>query len=282
MFDCMKHSDDQRLPLSVLLPVYHGDKAEWLRQSLLSIENQTLKASEIIVVQDGPVSAELSDELIYWQDLIPELKVVELPENQGIPAALNAGIQACSQPWIARMDADDIAEPYRFELQWRYLQSHPDVVILGSWIDEYNETITMRSATRKVPENHRNILRFARWRSPFNHQTVIYLREAVCAVGGYPPEKVMGEDYVLWTRLLHSGYTAANIQRALVKVRAGKGLIARRKGLKYLLLEYKSMSMIYRMGFFTWYQYGIQLIVRTIVRLMPARGVQKVYSWLRK
>ncbi|MFN3952245.1 MAG: glycosyltransferase [Thermaurantimonas sp.] len=278
----MNHSDDQRLQLSVLLPVYQGDKAEWLHQSLLSIENQTWKASEIIVVQDGPVSAELSDELIYWKKRIPELKVVELKENQGIPAALNAGIQACSQPWIARMDADDIAMPNRFEIQWSYLRSHPDVVILGSWIDEYDETMSMRYATRKVPEHHRNILKFAHWRSPFNHQTVIYRREAVCAVGGYPPEKVMGEDYVLWTRLLHSGYISANIQCALVNVRAGKGLIARRKGLKYLLLEYKSMRMIYQMGFFTWYQYGMQLIIRTIVRLMPTRGVQKVYSWLRK
>lgn len=279
---CMNLSDDHRLPLSVLLPIYHGDKPEWLHQALKSIENQTLKSSEIILVQDGPVSNELYNEVIYWKKRIPDLKVVELKENQGIPAALNAGIQACSQPWIARMDADDIADPLRFELQWNYLKSHPDIVILGSWIDEYDEAMTKKLSTRTVPELHQDIMRFAHWRSPFNHQTVIYLREAVLSVQGYPLEKVMGEDYVLWTRLLYRGFKAANIPQPLVKVRAGKSLLYRRKGWKYLKLEYKSMHMIYRMGFFTWHQYALQLLIRTLVRLLPTSGVRSVYKLLRR
>lgn len=274
--------NQNRIPLSVLLPIYHGDKAEWLRQSLSSIENQTIKATEIVIVQDGPVSADLLNELNQWKEGIPDLKVVELKENQGIPAALNAGVRACTQPWIARMDADDIADPFRFEIQWNYLQSHPDVVIVGSWIDEYDETMITRLATRKVPENHADIKRFAHWRCPFNHQTVIYHRQAVLSVDGYPLEKVMGEDYVLWTRLLHKGYKAANIPRSLVNVRAGKGLINRRKGWKYLQLEYKSMRMMYRMGFYSWYQYVLQLVIRTVVRLLPARGVGRVYKLLRR
>lgn len=278
----MNLSFEQRLPLSVLLPIYHGDKAAWLRESLLSIQTQTVKASEIIVVQDGPIPAELEKELHDWQQRLPELKVVKLPENQGIPAALNAGIQAASQPWIARMDADDIAEPNRFEIQWQYLQKHLEVAIIGSWIDEYDENMKQKLASRELPTAHQDIYRFAHWRCPFNHQTVIYRREAVLSVGGYPLEKVMGEDYVLWARLLHAGYKAANIPQPLVRVRAGTSLIHRRRGWRYLNLEYKSMYMIYQMGFYKWYHYAIQLFIRTMVRLMPVGMVAGVYKLLRK
>ncbi|GCD77077.1 putative glycosyltransferase [Thermaurantimonas aggregans] len=278
----MNPFSEHRLPITVLLPIYHGDKALWLRESLKSIEAQTAKASEIIIVQDGPISGELEEELHRWQKHLPEIKIVKLPENRGIPAALNAGVQAASQPWIARMDADDIAEPYRFEIQWQFLQRHPEVAIIGSWIDEYDEGMKYKLASRELPTSHADIFRFAHWRCPFNHQTVLYRRDAVLSVGGYPLEKVMGEDYVLWTRLLHAGYLAANIPKALVRVRAGTSLIYRRRGRKYLKLEYKSMYMIYQMGFYKWYHYVIQLLIRTTVRLMPVSLVESVYKLLRK
>lgn len=279
---CMNPSSETRLPLSVLLPIYHGDKAEWLRESLQSIANQTRRASEIIIVQDGPVSDDLLNELNNWKERLPEINIVTLEENKGIPAALNAGILAATQPWIARMDADDIAESVRFEIQWNYLLSNTDVTIIGSWIDEYDETMTSKKASRRLPISHEEIFAFAHWRCPFNHQTVIYRKEAVRSVGGYPLEKVMGEDYVLWTKLLHAGCRAANIPQPLVKVRAGRSLIHRRRGWRYLRLEYKSMYMIYKLGFFQWYHYIIQLIIRTLVRLSPAVLVTGIYVLLRK
>ncbi|MFN4300031.1 MAG: glycosyltransferase [Thermaurantimonas sp.] len=278
----MNPSSEKRLPLSVLLPIYQGDKAHWLRESLKSVEAQTAKASEIIIVQDGPIPSELEEELQKWQKHLPELKVVKLPENKGIPVALNAGVQAASQPWIARMDADDIAELYRFEMQWQYLQAHPEVAIIGSWIDEYDEDMKQKLASRELPTSHKDIYRFAHWRCPFNHQTVMYRRDAVLSVDGYPLEKVMGEDYVLWARLLHAGFKAANIPKPLVRVRAGTSLIHRRRGWVYLKLEYKSMYMIYQMGFYKWYHYAIQLLIRTTVRLMPVGIVAGIYKFLRK
>ncbi|RCX05637.1 glycosyl transferase family 2 [Schleiferia thermophila] len=278
----MKTYFDQYLPISVLIPVYYGDRADWFDQAMRSLTQQTQRASELIVVQDGPISSELNDRIRFWLKLHHNGKLVTLPENQGIPAALNAGIQAATQPWIARMDADDISDLQRFEIQWDFLVKNPDVVIVGSWIDEYDESMTTFLSSRRPPVSHSEIYKFAHWRCPFNHQTVIYRRDAVLSVGGYPLTKVMGEDYVLWTRLLHAGYRTANIPRPLVKVRAGRALIHRRRGWHYLRLEYKSMSMIYRMGFFTWWQYLLQLCIRTAVRLSPTPVVRRIYSRLRK
>lgn len=277
----MNRSFEQYLPVSVLIPVYFGDRAEWFDQAMRSITHQTLRARELVIVQDGPVCPELQKRMRFWLSLYPSGKLVTLPENQGISAALNAGIQASTQPWIARMDADDIAESRRLEIQWNFLLKNPDVVIVGSWIDEYDETMTTLLASRRPPITHKKIYQFAKWRCPFNHQTVIYRRDAVLHVGGYPQRKVMGEDYVLWTRLLHAGYRTANIPKTLVKVRAGQSLIHRRRGWHYLKLEYHSMTMIYRIGFFSWWQYLLQLTIRTAVRLSPAYLVRNIYAHLR-
>lgn len=104
---------------SLLLPVYAGDKARYFAEAFTSaVALQTLKPDEVILVQDGPISVELDDAL---EDAIENAPVpvsrVLLERNLGLANALTVGLTHCTHDIVARMDADDIAMPNRFEVQ---------------------------------------------------------------------------------------------------------------------------------------------------------------------
>ena len=104
------------VPFSVLLPVYRGDRAERFRAAFASTAlQQTLPPDEVVIVRDGPVGPELAAALDEVRATAsPRVVVVELDENVGLAAALSAGLAACGNDVVARMDADDESMPTRF------------------------------------------------------------------------------------------------------------------------------------------------------------------------
>jgi glycosyltransferase involved in cell wall biosynthesis len=269
--------------ISVVMPVYHEDVAEHFDLALESLSSQTLRANEILVVKDGPLTDALDDVLQRWIERDSSMKVVELKTNQGLSAALNAGIDAANYDWIARMDADDICRAQRFDKQWSLIQDDPELAILGSWIMEYDEDMNEEVGLRKLPEMHNEILRFAKWRCPFNHMTVMYKTSVIRELGKYKNYGAVGDDYELWARFLVNGHKSANLQEVLVDPRTGKDFFGnRRRGLKYLRNEIKEISDLKELGLINSYQWFVHTIVKTFVRLSPTWMVKWVYKGLRK
>ena len=132
-----------RLDFSVLLSVYWKENPDWLRLSLKSIwEDQSLKPAEIVLVKDGPLTDRLEAVISQFKQSAP-LKIVPLSQNQGLGRALNEGLKFCSFDLVARMDTDDISKPDRFEKQIRFISQHPDISVVGSWVDELIDTPIM-------------------------------------------------------------------------------------------------------------------------------------------
>lgn len=272
-----------RAPISVVLPFYHGDVAAYLHEALLSLEQQTLRASEVLLVQDGEVGEELEEVVKQWMVRMPELRRVVRAENGGLSAALNTGIEEAQLEWLARMDADDICLPDRFEKQWEVIESQPDLAILGSWIEEFDETMETSIAIRKLPADHEAILAYARWRCPFNHMTVMYRKSVLKTIGTYKNYGAVGDDYELWARFLVDGYRSANLQEVLVKARTGEGFFGqRRRGWKYLRHEIREINDLYRMGLLKPWHYLFHFTVKAIVRLSPPVLVRFFYQLIRK
>lgn len=272
-----------RAPISVVLPFYHGDVAAFLHEALLSLEQQTLRVSEVLLVQDGEISEELEEVVKQWMVRMPELRRVVRAENGGLSAALNTGIEEAQLEWLARMDADDICLPDRFEKQWEVIESQPDLAILGSWIEEFDETMKSSIAIRKLPADHEAILAYARWRCPFNHMTVMYRKSVLKTIGTYKNYGAVGDDYELWARFLVGGYRSANLQEVLVKARTGEGFFGqRRRGWKYLRHEIREINDLYRMGLLKPWHYLFHFTVKAIVRLSPPVLVRFFYQLIRK
>ena len=89
---------------SVLMSVYSREKAEYLKQAVSSMLEQTILPKEFVLVCDGPLGPKLTSVVEEYEKNSPELfKIVRLPENRGLSSALNEGLKACTCDWIARM-----------------------------------------------------------------------------------------------------------------------------------------------------------------------------------
>ena len=117
-------------PFSVLISVYCREKATHLNDALLSIWEQTLTPTEVVLVKDGPLTDELEQVINDFKNRYNAIRIVALPQNVGLGAALNEGLKHCSYELVARMDSDDICKPIRFEKQVQYLMQHPQIDII--------------------------------------------------------------------------------------------------------------------------------------------------------
>lgn len=270
-------------PFSVIMPFYKGDQSEHLHDALQSLYDQSLQPSELVLIQDGPVPESHQKLVEAWIEKWPVLKWKVLKQNQGLSAALNAGIEVASHEWLARMDADDICRKDRFEKQMALIESDPNLVILGSWIEEYDEKMEKPMAIRRLPETDAEIQSYAKWRCPFNHMTVMYRKSILLELGAYKNFGAVGDDYELWARFLVNGHKAANIQENLVFARAGNTMFKkRRRGMKYLRNEIKEINALYSLGLLKPWHYLFHVTVKAIVRLSPSWLVRLFYKGIRK
>ncbi|MFT4232373.1 MAG: glycosyltransferase [Leucobacter sp.] len=259
---------------SLLLPVYAGDDAGFLGIAFeSSVDRQTLRPAEAVIVQDGPVPGALSAELerIESESPIP-VRIVRLPENRGLAEALNRGLEACACPIVARMDADDVSKPERFARQWELLQRGYDLV--GTGMEEFESDPDAPSGTRIPPVGAQRIRDHARTHNPFNHPTMMYRVAALDRVGRYEPFGKM-EDYWLGVRLIDSGARVENIAEPLLGYRVGAGAFGRRGGWAEARTEWRLQRELLRMGFVTRAQYLRNVVMKGAYRLLPA-GVKRV------
>lgn len=267
--------------VSVLISVYYKTNVEYLHRALFSVwDEQTYQPSEIVLVQDGPVGEPVVEILEHWQKRLGKrFKWIKQEKNLGLAKSLNHGLGYCSYELIARMDDDDISLPHRFELQCCYMMSHKDIGVLGGQVEERDSDLRMKISQRIVPENHLQIVKFSKSRSPVNHPSVMFRKSIVDELGGYP--EVYPEDYALWGKLICNGVLFHNLPQKLVIMRTEDALIYRR-GFKFFLGETKVLFYLYRLGLLNFLELFIQLVIRLIVRSSPAFLKKELYKFSRK
>ncbi|TFV06608.1 glycosyltransferase [Streptococcus sp. LYSM12] len=254
---------------SVLLSLYIKEDPRYLQECFDSLLNQTVPATEWVVVEDGALSQELYQVLDDYQVLYPGLiKRVPLEKNVGLGLALREGMLHCSYEIVARMDTDDIARKDRFEKQLACFETDPELDICGSHILEFDTNPQHPNAVRKVPLEHEEIVRYQKSRSAFNHVTVMFKKSSVLRAGNYEDAPLM-EDDMLWVRMLLSGAKGMNIDEYLVDVRTGAGMIERRGGLAYLKKYCDGRRKILATGFINQFDYYKTVAIQSIVALVP-------------
>lgn len=253
---------------SVLMSVYQKEKPEFLRQSMQSIYDQTIPTDDFVLVCDGPLTDELDSVIEEMQEKFGErLRVIRQANNRGLGYSLNSGITECKNELIARMDSDDISTSDRIEKQLKVF-SEKNVDIVGSSIIEYDERMEKIFGKRAVPENDREIKKYAKKRNPMNHVSVIFKKSSVLEAGNY--ENILGfEDYYLWIKMMKKNCNFYNMQESLVKVRGGESMTGRRGGMRYIknMLEFE--KEIYGKQFISWMDYVSNVTIRVLASLAP-------------
>jgi glycosyltransferase involved in cell wall biosynthesis len=265
---------------SVLMSVYKNDDPQDLKESINSLLKQTLIPDEIVIVFDGPVPDDIRNVVDSFTFAHAYLfKIVELPYNAGLGKALSIGLNSCSYDLVARMDADDIAKPDRFEKQISFMEEHPDTDLVGSWIEEFIDVVENVVSLRKVPETNQEIRKFSRLRSPFNHPTVVFKKNTIIEVGGYFDYGTF-EDYHLWARLVLNKKKCYNIQESLLYFRTSRDTYKRRGGWKKTMAEFQLQRYFLTIGFIDRTEFMRNVLSRGAARLVPNFVRKMLYKYV--
>ncbi len=258
---------------SVLISVYNLESPEFFKESLASIQQQSLRADEVVIVEDGPLSPALHTVINDFRSSL-NIKSVVMKHNVGLAQALNAGLQCCENELVMRMDSDDVCVDGRFEKQVNFMTENPSVAACSGQVEEWDESLKTLFSVRRVPLSYSEIKSFSKRSNPINHPACILRKKSVLAVGGYP--LVYPEDIYLWAYLLNAGYELRNLPDVLVKMRAGMSMINRR-GLKTLRGEVGYYRYILSIGMINYLEFFAVVCVRSIVRLSP--GVIRAFMY---
>ncbi len=269
---------------SILVSIYHKELPEHFNACMESIwDHQTLKPSEIILVEDGPLTHELDLVIWEWKEKLGEvLKITKLTQNVGTGKAKNIGLEQCTYEIVCIVDTDDISVTDRFEKQINELMLDPELVILGGQITEFIEDIDSPSGMRRVPLKNFELCNYAKRQSPFNNMTIAYRKTKIIEVGGYQHHLWM-EDYNLFLRVIARGYKIQNLPDVLVYARIDNGMHARRKGYEYIKSEKQLLNLKKELKLQSPIHANMLFLIRSAFRLIPSSVLGKFYNiFLRK
>jgi len=204
--------------VGVVMPVYNAEK--YLRQSIESILSQTYVDFELICINDGSTdsSRRIIEEFI-WKD--NRIRLFDMPVNSGVTKALNYGLLVSRSEYIARMDADDIANKDRLEKQVNFLNENPNIMVVGSFFRSWNSDLSsIVWVNDDIPTDPEIIKEVLLSRCCVGHPTVLMRRRIIEIVGGYNESQDCKavEDYELWLRISRR-FKIANLPSMLLEHR---------------------------------------------------------------
>ena len=201
--------------VTVLMPVYNGSRD--IKVAIESILNQSFKNFEFLIIDDG--SEDNSVEIIEnYAAADDRIVLIKNAKNSGIVYSLNVGIALSKGKFIARMDADDISMPDRFEKQINLLSSTNADICGSHWlVMNTNEKIM---GINLVPMNKSSLITYlANGIVPFAHGSVIIRKEFLSTNNLiYGPNK-FSEDYCLWVKIFKKKGIFVNCNDILYKYR---------------------------------------------------------------
>lgn len=181
--------------VSVIMPVYNGEK--YVRDSIQSILNQTFHDFEFIIINDG--STDGTHEII---NSIVDNRIIYIinPENIGIVNTLNKALLLANGKYISRTDADDLASSDKLMKQVDYMESNPEVGVVGTFYQ-----IIDRNGIKKekitLPGSSNEIALCIKFMNPFCNSTTL-TRASIMKKYGYTKDYEYCEDFWLWKQIL--------------------------------------------------------------------------------
>jgi len=197
--------------ISVIMSAYNSEK--YIAMAIESVLKQNFKDFEFIIINDASID-KTAKIINRYAKKDKRIKVINNAYNQGLAKSLNLGLNLAIGRYIARMDADDISLPKRFETEYNYLQKNQNVFLIGGAaiiINEYGKKIgVFKPITSKY---WLKIL--LRINNKIYHPTIMFRNEKIF----YRKDFVYSQDYDLYLRLLLLNKTLVNIPDKLIKYR---------------------------------------------------------------
>src|SRR5436190_6519789 len=195
--------DNKQLDFCLLIPCYNNPQG--LMVSLKSIFYDTDRFA-VVVVDDGSTVSVSTHQIKSELKNIDSITVLRNKKNRGITDAFNIGLEwieeHLSVKYIARLDCGDRCHPHRFYRQMEYLNTHPDVGLLGSWCVFQDKKMSF-SFQFKTPTGHERIKKAMHLGNVFIHSTTVFRATLLKTAGHYPSEFIYAEDYAFFWKLIN-------------------------------------------------------------------------------
>lgn len=209
---------DNTPQITVLMPAYNA--AAYISDAINSVLQQSFTDFELLIVNDGS-----TDDTVNVIGSFTDSRIVLINQiNGGVAAALNTGLAHARAPYIARFDADDICYHKRLEIQYDFMRSNPDYIILGSAADYMDMQGNYVFNYQPAAHNDDQIQHLHYTVCPFIHSTVFYKKSIVLEAGGYNTHAYGFEDHFLWRHILKKG-RVFNFSQPLITVRLNPGSV---------------------------------------------------------
>lgn len=208
--------------VSVVMPAYNAER--FLADAIQSILAQTFRDFELLIIDDG--STDKTPNLLEaFASTDPRIRVHRHEVNRGMTAAMNQGVKMARGRLVARMDADDVSVPHRFERQVAYLDGHPDIAVVGSWVRIINED-GVQTGVARYPIEPELVAWCMLFFNTISHPTVMMRRSALDAERTYSEVYLRAQDYALFIGLSRK-VKLANLEEPLLLYRAWGGNASR-------------------------------------------------------
>ena len=248
------------MKFTALMPLHNEIHFSLMRKAINSVLHNKLIPNEFIIIVDGFISNEKKLFLLKKREMF-FVKII-FKKKMGISKILNYGLKISKYNIIARVDADDINDKYRFLKQINYFKkNNPD--ILGSNIEEI---INGKKFIKKMPLKP-NLFNFFLM-NPINHMSVMFKKDRIINLGGYPEIKYK-EDYCLWFLAKLSNYNIVNLEAPLVKSRLDEKTLKRRKNIDAIYSELKMQSLIVKKNFYFIFFSTLAFAMRVFFLMLP-------------
>ena len=175
------------------MPVFNA--RQYVRQAVESILEQTFVDFDFLILDDG--STDDSREIISGID-DKRIRLIKNEQNLGIAKTLNKGLSLARGEFVARMDADDIADSERLSKQYDFLIKNPRIGVCGSWVWNFND---QKKFLLRYPVGQDCVRSFFLFANPCSHPSVMMRSEMIRQYGlQYNPAYKAAQDYDLWRR----------------------------------------------------------------------------------
>lgn len=212
-------------PLVSVIVATYNENPKIIEAAIQSILNQTYERFELLIYDDS--TDETTQAVIDKLAGDHRVYVFRQDERLGFVKSLNCGLRAAKGKYIARMDGDDISLPDRLEKEIRFLESNPDISVVGGQMDIINEDGDIISH-RQYPQSGIRLFLFSCMRNPLAHPTVMMRRDIVDKGYLYDESLGMSEDLDLWLRVMNDGYRIANISDTVLNYRVTENFTEKR------------------------------------------------------
>ena len=267
--------------IAVIMSLYKNDRLDFVKLAVESILHQTYSNFDFYIQYDGAICEEIDAFLSNISD--ERVKIYRRSENKGLAHSLNDLLQIVmpkGYEFIARMDADDISEPNRFERQLYYFESHPEVECLGTWAVEIMSDGS-EYYRKQMPETHVGCRKLFRKRDCMIHPTVMFRRSYIEKAGLYSLDTYFGEDTMMWAQGFAAGCKMGNVPEYLLRFRLDDNFFDRRRGWKYAKGIWQLRHRVNKMLGFGLKEDGYA-IAYAVAKMMPKAILNIIYQKGRK